>query len=71
MKEKKVTLKKWFNEVQIPLERRAKTAVLEINGQIVWVEGLGISNTVRPVENCNRLIIEREDTNGEPNACGH
>lgn len=41
------SLKKLFSEARIPPSRREKLAVLELDGEILWVEGFGISQRVR------------------------
>jgi tRNA(Ile)-lysidine synthase len=37
------TLKKLFNEAKIPVSERGRLALLECGGEIVWVEGFGVS----------------------------
>ncbi len=51
------TLKKLFNEEKIPAPQRGNTAVLEIGGTIVWIEGIGVSEDARASLN-SRAIAE-------------
>ncbi len=44
------TLRKLFNEAEIPPARRGGIALLEAGGEIVWVEGFGPSQNARPRE---------------------
>jgi tRNA(Ile)-lysidine synthase len=37
------TLKKLFNEAKIPISERGRLALLEWGGEIVWIEGFGVS----------------------------
>ncbi len=56
------TLKKLFNEKKIPPEKRNRIAVLESNGEIVWVEGFGVNAPFAVSENTkkNVTIISKE-----------
>lgn len=55
------TLKKLFNEAKLPLPQRWRTAVLELGGSIVWVEGFGVSQEAcvsKDTENIAEIIIK-------------
>lgn len=65
------TLKKLFNEANIPIEQRSRLAVLEFDGKIIWVEGFGVSEHVRFQSGCAELWITEEDTNAQSNECGY
>lgn len=51
------TLKKLFNEEKIPPQQRNKIAVLESGGEIVWIEGFGVSELFRPNDSCKKTFI--------------
>lgn len=44
-------IKKLFNESKIPAEMRGKLVLVEINGRIVWVEGFGAAEGMKPSKN--------------------
>ncbi len=56
------TLKKMLNEQKIPLFRREQLIVLECGGKILWVEGLGPSETAAVTDKTRRAaeIIIKE-----------
>lgn len=64
-------LKKLFNESKIPPEQRSDRAVFEADGEIIWVEGFGASETAWAKPGCPRLIIMEEKLNAEPDECGY
>lgn len=50
-----------FNELKIPPDIRNKLAVIECNGEIVWVENVGVAEKYCPGSNTNTvLLISRE-----------
>ncbi len=57
------TLKKLFNEAKIPVEQRSQRAVLEADGEIIWVEGFGASERAKAVPGAPRWIIKEECAN--------
>lgn len=58
------TVKKLFNEAHIPVEERDRTALLESNGEIVWIEGFGISSSVTITEKTNKIVLMVGDNHG-------
>ncbi len=42
------TVKKFMNEAKIPADRRSRIAILEVDGRIAWVEGLGTAEWAAP-----------------------
>lgn len=43
-------IKKLFNESKVPIEKREELVILEMAGQIVWVEGFGAAEGMNPSE---------------------
>lgn len=43
-------LKKLFNEYKIPVEKRGELVIIESAGQIVWLEGFGAAEGMKPSE---------------------
>lgn len=55
------TLKKLFNEMKIPSEKRNAVPVLHDGENVVWIEGIGVNAFYIPDENSkNIIIIKRE-----------
>lgn len=56
---RKVTksLKKLFNEIKIPEEKRDKILILADENEVFWIEGIGASESARSYDN-NGFIIE-------------
>ena len=53
------TLKKLFNELAVPIGERSRRVIVERDGEIIWIEGIGSSNSVRRNEkDCNIYYIE-------------
>ncbi len=59
------TLKKLFNEAKIPVEQRAQRAILEADGEIIWIEGFGASERAKAVPGALRWIITEECENND------
>ena len=55
------SLKKWMNECHIPPEKREHLLVLEGEGEILWVEDLGVSEKAQVGENTRRMFILRPE----------
>ena len=51
------TLKKLFNEAKIPPRKRNEIALLESGGEIVWIEGFGVSELFKPNDSCKETFI--------------
>lgn len=50
------SLKKLFNEMKIPLEKRNKMAVLHDGEKVVWVEDIGVNAMYIPEEKSQKII---------------
>lgn len=57
------SLKKLFNEAKVPIEQRGQRAILEADGQILWVEGFGASEAAKPTMDSLILNIVEENAN--------
>ncbi len=55
------SLKKLFNEMQIPVREREKMAVLRDEENIVWVEGIGVNAPYIPDENSEKIYVIKKD----------
>ncbi len=51
------TLKNLFQEAGIPPERRGRTAIVECGGEIVWIEGIGVSERAKIREDTQRALV--------------
>ncbi len=65
------TLKKLMNEQKIPLAARARLAVLEADGELVWVQGIGASESARPQPGRPAAIITEEQGYGKSDERGY
>lgn len=55
------SLKKLFNEMKIPSEKRNRIPVLHDDEKVVWIENIGVNKFYEPDENSrNIIIIKRE-----------
>ena len=58
------SLKKLFNELKIPSEKRNEIAVLHDGENVVWIEDIGVNAAYIPDENSQKIfIIKRTDKN--------
>lgn len=59
IKNRKVTktLKKLFNELGVPCEKRESVPVLHDGENVVWVEGLGVNAQYIPDENTKNIVV--------------
>ena len=57
-------LKKFFNEIKIPLEKRDSLPILSLGKDLVWIESIGVSEKYKIDENTKLigLISERQDS---------
>ncbi len=55
-------VKKLFNEQNIPPEQREQTALLESNGRICWIEGIGVSEQAKISQDTRQILIIVEET---------
>lgn len=51
------SMKKLFNEKKIPIEKRDKLAMLELNGEILWIESIGISSKISINDTDEKVIL--------------
>lgn len=51
------TLKKLFSEERVPAVKRDCLAVLELDGEILWVEGFGVCERCRPGKNTQTVLL--------------
>lgn len=58
------SLKKLFNEMKIPAEKRNSVAVLHDGENVVWIEDIGVNAIYIPDENTQKIItVKRTDKN--------
>ena len=50
------SLKKLFNELRIPSEKRASLLIVANDNDVLWIEGIGVSEKARVTEDCNGAI---------------
>ncbi|MBQ3136230.1 MAG: tRNA lysidine(34) synthetase TilS [Clostridia bacterium] len=55
------SLKKLFNEMDIPVIERGKIAVLRDDENIVWVEGVGVNASYIPDGNSDKIFVIKKD----------
>ena len=55
------SLKKLFNELKIPSEKRNETAVLHDGENVVWIEDIGVNAEYIPDENSQKIITIKKD----------
>ena len=51
------SLKKFLNEEKVPLENRAKLAILAFENDVMWLENFGVSEKFKVNENTKRVMI--------------
>ena len=58
------SLKKLFNEMKIPAEKRNSVSVLHSGENVVWIEDIGVNAIYIPDENTQKIItVKRTDKN--------
>ena len=58
------SLKKLFNEMKIPAEKRNSVAVLHDGENVVWIEDIGVNAIYIPDENTQKIItVKSTDKN--------
>ncbi|MCH5191066.1 MAG: tRNA lysidine(34) synthetase TilS [Oscillospiraceae bacterium] len=60
------TLKKLFNECEIPLEERSRMLILCDGGELLWIEGFGASERCKPSDSTEKYLLIQKS--GEENA---
>ena len=55
------SLKKLFNEMKIPKEKRNAVAVLHDDEDVVWIEDIGVNHKYIPDENTQKIIAIKKD----------
>lgn len=55
-------VRKLFNEMKIPPEQRDCKAMLEADGIIVWIEGVGVSEQARILPDTEKILMVVEGT---------
>lgn len=62
-KKRKVTksVKKLFNEMKLPVEKRNETAILHDDDGVVWIEGIGVNAKYTPNKNSQKIITIKKD----------
>lgn len=55
------SLKKLFNELKIPADKRNTVAVLHNGESVVWIEGVGVNAPYIPDENTGDIIIIKKE----------
>lgn len=61
------TLKKLFGEMKIPAAYRDETVILQSGGEIIYVEGAGVSEKAKVTADTScflQIVIERDETRG-------
>lgn len=54
------TVKKLFNELKIPLNKRNNLAMLANGNEIIWIDGVGVSDKFKIKENTKLIAIIKE-----------
>lgn len=55
------SLKKLFNELKIPHEKRNEIAVIHSGNDVVWVENIGVNAVYIPDKNTQKIITVKKD----------